>query len=226
MPLDTATTNLLNMLAAGGGKPLHQTPLNEVRPAIRALSQQIGPPVTDVFEVSDRTIRGATGEFGVRIYVPRAPKTDERLPIILFYHGGGWAAGDIDSHDLLARYYSKHADAIVVNVGYRLAPEDKFPAALDDSVAALRWAANHAREFGGDPDRIAVTGDSAGGQLAAVVCQLVKAQGGAPRVAFQALVYPVTDLQSVGRLPVATAVQAAANTSCPSQTWTGSPGCT
>ena len=201
MPLDTATTNLLNMLAAGGGKPLHQTPLNEVRPAIRALSQQIGPPVTDVFEVSDRTIRGATGEFGVRIYVPRAPKTDERLPIILFYHGGGWAAGDIDSHDLLARYYSKHADAIVVNVGYRLAPEDKFPAALDDSVAALRWAADHAREFGGDPDRIAVTGDSAGGQLAAVVCQLVKAQGGAPRVAFQALVYPVTDLDPSADYP-------------------------
>jgi acetyl esterase len=188
-------------MRSSGGKPIHETPLSEVRPAIRMMSQQLGGPPLGVHNVSDRTVRGPSGEFGVRLYTPRAPKPGERLPIILHYHGGGWVAGDVDSHDSISRYYCVHADAIVVSVDYRLAPEHKFPAAVDDSFAALMWAADHARDLGGDSDRLAVTGDSAGGSLSAVVCQLANARSGAPRVGFQALIYPSVDLDPSSDYP-------------------------
>jgi acetyl esterase len=188
-------------MRASGGKPVHETPLSELRPAIRTMSQQLGGPPVAVHSVTNRTVRGPSGEFGIRIYTPRTLNAGERLPIILHYHGGGWVAGDLDSHDTISRYYCVHADAIVVSVDYRLAPEHKFPAAVDDCFAALMWVADHARELGGDSDRIAVTGDSAGGSLSAVVCQLAKARGGAPRIAFQALLYPSVDLDSTSDYP-------------------------
>jgi acetyl esterase len=102
-------------------------------------------------------------------------------------------AGDLDSHDSVARHHARHGDAIVIAVGYRLAPESRFPAQVDDAWAALTWAAAHARSFGGDPDRIAVIGDSAGGNLAAVLTHAALDRRG-PRIAFQVLVYPQVDL--------------------------------
>lgn len=123
----------------------------------------------------------------VRIYWPQS--TNDPLPIVVFYHGGGFALGDLDTHDPVARAHAVGADAIVVSVDYRLAPEHPFPAGLNDCWSALGWVAEHATELGGDPDRIAVAGDSAGGNLAAVVAQRARDEGG-PTLAFQLLWYP------------------------------------
>jgi len=131
----------------------------------------------------------AAGDIPVRIYRP-SDATD--LPVVVFFHGGGWVIGDLESHDHMARTISAKADCVVVAVDYRLAPEHKFPAAADDAWAALEWVATHAAELGVDGDRIAVAGDSAGGNLAAALCLLARDRGGPP-VAFQLLVYPATD---------------------------------
>jgi acetyl esterase len=191
MPLDTASKEFMNMLASFGGPPLHEMPIGDARAAVNGLSTQLCGPLAEVQEVSNRKIAGPTGEFGVRLYTPQVSHAP--LPIIVHFHGGGWVVCNLDTHDAIARFYCKHANAIVVSVDYRLAPEHKFPAAVDDSFAGLRWAVDHAGEFGGDPKRVAVTGDSAGGTLSTVVCQLAKAAGG-PKIAFQALLYPAVDM--------------------------------
>jgi acetyl esterase len=141
-----------------------------------------------VARVENRTIPGPAGEIAVRIYWPTEAAD---LPAIVFFHGGGWVICGLDSHDHTARALAVDTGAIVVSVDYRLAPEHKFPAAADDSLAATRWVHANASALGADPSRIAVAGDSAGGNLAAVVAQDVAAAG-APSLAFQALIYPVT----------------------------------
>ncbi len=133
--------------------------------------------------IEDRT----AGDIGVRIYWPHAG--DRPLPVVVFYHGGGFALGDLDTHDPVARAHAVGAEAIVVSVDYRLAPEHPFPAGVDDCWAALQWVGEHAAELGGDPQRIAVAGDSAGGNFAAVVAHLARDHGGPPLV-FQLLWYP------------------------------------
>jgi acetyl esterase len=138
----------------------------------------------------DRVIAGAGGPIPIRIYRPPA-MSDAPLPIVLFIHGGGWSVGDLDTYDGMARRHAAGAEAIVVSIDYRLAPEHPYPAAVDDAWAATQWVAEHAAELGADPDRLAVAGDSAGGNLAAVVCQLARDAGG-PRILFQLLWYPST----------------------------------
>jgi acetyl esterase len=139
--------------------------------------------------IEQRTVGyGDLTDIPVRIYwPPTAADTD--LPVVVFYHGGGWSLGDLDTHDALARAHAVGAEAIVVSVDYRLAPEHPFPAGIDDSWAALRWVAEHAAELGGDPSRIAVAGDSAGGNISAVMTQLARDNGG-PALVFQLLWYP------------------------------------
>ncbi|GAA2775793.1 alpha/beta hydrolase [Saccharopolyspora taberi] len=158
----------------------------------RALFAELAPehqPVP-VHRVEERGIPGPGGALPVRVYWPAVSEAEP--PVVVYFHGGGWVLGGLDSHDLHARNLTNGARAIVVSVDYRLAPEHPFPAPVEDACAALAWAAEHAAELGGDPARIAVAGDSAGGNLATAAA-LIAARQGAPRPVFQLLVYPVTD---------------------------------
>ncbi|WP_246398198.1 alpha/beta hydrolase [Mycobacterium vicinigordonae] len=161
---------------------------NEVRESLRA-SRKPRRHIP-VARVTDRDIPGPDGaQIPVRIYQPAAGSA---APVIVYLHGGGFVLCDLDSHDACCRRLANGVGAVVVSVDYRLAPEHRFPAALDDAWTATRWVAGHATELGGDPGRLVLAGDSAGGNLATGVCLLARDQGGPP-IAFQLLIYPVVD---------------------------------
>jgi acetyl esterase len=147
-----------------------------------------GEPV-EVASVQDRTVPGPAGEIPVRVYTPAG---EGPFPVVVYFHGGGWVIGDLEVVDQPCRQLASAAGAIVVSVDYRLAPEHRDPAAFDDSYAATVWVGAHAAEIGGDPARLAVAGDSAGGNLAAAVALAARDRGG-PELAAQLLIYPVTD---------------------------------
>jgi acetyl esterase len=164
----------------------------DLRHAVRVVA---GAPVA-MADVRETTIGGADGPLPARLFVPE-DRPDEGLgPLIVYYHGGGWVAGDLDTHDQPCRLLAKASGARVLSVDYRLAPEHPFPAPVDDAFAAFRDAVAHAEELHADPARIAVAGDSAGAHLAAVTARQAAADGG-PAPAFQLLIYPVTDLVEV-----------------------------
>jgi acetyl esterase len=148
----------------------------------------LAPSPVVIADVSDRTICGG---LGARIYRPDPGATG--AAVVVLFHGGGWTIGNLDTHDHLAREIARQTDAVVVSVDYRLAPEHPYPAAVEDAWSALQWVAEHAAELGGDPARLAVAGDSAGGNLAAVVAQMARDHGG-PALRFQLLWYPATSL--------------------------------
>jgi acetyl esterase len=158
--------------------------IEEMQPA-----QTVEPP--PVARVENRSIPGPEGEIAVRIYWP-AGSGGGPLPGVVFFHGGGWVICGLDSHDGTCRAVANGVDAVVVSVDYRLAPETKFPGAVDDCLAATRWVADHAGELGVDPGRLAVAGDSAGGNLTAAVALRARDEGG-PALAYQAMIYPVVD---------------------------------
>jgi acetyl esterase len=187
MPLDPQAKLLIDLIEGSGAFSL--TPDSDPQ-ELRALYAGLTPPQTvEVAHVEDRAIAGPGGEIPVRIYRPdgEGPK-----PAIVFYHGGGWVIGGLNTHDGGCRAFANAADAVVVSVDYRLAPEHPFPAPIDDAMAALAWVHDHAGELGVDVGHVAVAGDSAGGNLAAVVSQLARDAGGPP-ICFQLLIYPVTD---------------------------------
>ena len=191
---DAATEQFLQAVRAAGRPPWYELPVGVARAGTRAANQQMARPPVELPRIEDRRIPTSAGELAVRLYWPRRVGAQESLPIVLYFHGGGFVLCDIDTHDAIARHLCWHGDSIVINVDYRLAPEHKFPAAVDDAYAALCWASAHARDLGGGSvPLIAVAGDSAGGNLAAVVSQLAKSNGG-PNVAFQVLLYPVVEL--------------------------------
>lgn len=141
---------------------------------------------TPMYEVNDLSIPGPAGPIRIRKYTP---SKSEAMPVLIYLHGGGWTLGDLDSHDELCRRLALATDCIVVSVDYRLAPENPHPAGLDDSIAAIKWVAENAASFGGNPQLLAVGGDSAGGQLSAAACLRIRDEGG-PRIALQLMIYP------------------------------------
>ena len=149
----------------------------------------VDPSPPEVSHIENRFLLGPDGPIPLRVYRPRR----ETLPILVFLHGGGFVIGGLDTHDGFCRALAMSADCIVVSVDYRLAPEHRFPAAVEDSRAAFRWAREHAAELGGDPERVAIGGDSAGGNLSAVVCHLER-DAGEPMPCFQLLIYPAADM--------------------------------
>jgi acetyl esterase len=163
----------------------HELPVEEVR-AITADVFAVEEPL-DVGDVTDETIDGPGGDLPIRIYTPEG---DGPVPVTVFFHGGGFVSGSLDSHDEFCRELTNAAGIGVVAVDYRLAPEDPFPAAVEDAYAATEWVAEHGEEFGLDTDSLAVTGDSAGGNLAAVVAQMARDRDG-PEIQYQLLFYPV-----------------------------------
>ncbi len=189
--LDPQVQLLLRLMALAGLPRVETLSPADARAVFRSSAGELAPESGELPRVFDRPLPGPGGDVPVRIYVPRSGKSPH--PVLVYFHGGGWTIGDLDTHDPVARALADRAECIVVSVDYRMGPEHRFPAALDDALAAFAWVAAHAAEFGGDVSRLAVGGDSAGGNLAAVVAQQTLA-GAARCPDFQLLVYPVTDL--------------------------------
>jgi acetyl esterase len=188
MPVKPEVQVALDFIETNAVPLAEQTP-EDLRTAYQALST-LRPEIEQVEAVVDRGIPGPAGDVPVRVYQP-AGRLEAVAPVLVWLHGGGWVIGNLETADSTARALSNAAGVVVVSVDYRLAPEHKFPAAVDDCLAVVRWVAEHAAELGADPGRLAVGGDSAGGNLAAVVCQELRDSG--PAIRFQLLVYPVTD---------------------------------
>jgi acetyl esterase len=187
MTLDPQVKLVLEQLAAAGAPPLETLSPEQAR---NTFTMPRGE-VESVGKVENRTIPGPSTDIPVRVYCPKENQTN--YPALVFYHGGGWVVGDIESHDDVCRALTNLANCVTISVDYRLAPEHKFPAAVEDSYAAVQYVYDHAEDFQVDRSRIAVGGDSAGGNLAAVVSNLAKDRN-TPAICFQLLIYPSTNL--------------------------------
>lgn len=174
-----------------GAVPLHTLTPGEARR--QYLSRRCWQPdAPEVADVRSLQFSGPAGSVSLRLYRPLRSDPSQTLPALVYFHGGGWVIGDLDSHDTLCRELANGSRCVVIAVDYRLAPEHRFPAAVDDALAAVRWVRDHAGSLGIDPTRLAVGGDSAGGNLAAVSALAVR-DAGEPSLAFQLLIYPVID---------------------------------
>ena len=193
MPLDPEMERYLAETAAMGLRPPWETGATEARRATDERAPALAGPPEDVGSVEDRLLETPEGSVPVRVYRPAGATGGDPLPALLWYHGGGWVVGSLLTHDVPCRALANRAGCVVVAVDYRMAPEHPFPAAVADSWIALLWVAEHAAEMGVDAGRIAVGGDSAGGNLAAVMT-LRAAERSHPKLAAQVLVYPVTDV--------------------------------
>ena len=187
MPLAPAARTMIDQLESAGGPPLWEMSVEDARSISAVMGAMDQPP--EVAAVEDRVIPGPDGDLPVRIYTPDAPAP---RPVIAFFHGGGFVICSIDTHDGLARRLANAIGAVVVSVEYRLAPEVRCPDSAEDCYAATLWTHEHAAELGTDPGRLIVAGDSAGGNLAAVVA-LMASERSTPPIAGQVLVYPVID---------------------------------
>ena len=185
--IDPALAGFLAQAAAQGNPPIESLPPTIARQIYREMADALGLPAPDIGKVEDTTCPGPAGPLRLRIYGPQASGVNTPVPVLLFLHGGGFVIGDLETHDKVCRTLCHHAGMVVVAVDYRLAPEHPFPAATNDAEAALRWVLAHAATFGGDANRIAVAGDSAGAQLALVAARRVRAAN----VRALGLIYPV-----------------------------------
>jgi acetyl esterase len=194
MPLDPAIQGMLALLESLDRPAIHEGSPEDARSAFRTLTIDLRQPdaIVEVPRVEDRTIPGPHGELAARIYRPEESADGATVPTVVFFHGGGFVIGDLDTHDNQCRWVCREVGAVVLSVEYRLAPEAPFPAAVHDCHAATVWAADHIDELGGEADRLAIAGDSAGGNLAAVIAQIAAGEDG-PAIAAQLLIYPATD---------------------------------
>jgi acetyl esterase len=184
---------LLDLMIERGVPPTHTLAPAEARQLYRDRRFYTQPPAPPVAEVRELEAEGPHGTIPLRLIKPQGA-TGGALPVLVYFHGGGWVIGDLDTHDTLCRELANASGCAVVAVDYRMGPEHRFPAAVDDCIAATYWVARHARALGLDPTRLAVGGDSAGGNLAAVVAQAARDAGDLP-IAFQLLIYPATDMR-------------------------------
>ena len=186
----------LRILSKIAGPELDELPIDKARAVLEQESWLFGGEPAEVASSRDLLIPGPAGDIPARLHLPitagGAP-ADAPLPLLIWFHGGGWVLGSIESHEPVARAFCHHAQVAVLNVGYRLAPEHPFPAAFEDAEAAFLWAHEHATELGIDADRIALGGDSAGGNLSAAVA-LARTRAGGPKPAFQLLIVPAVDM--------------------------------
>lgn len=186
MALDPQARAVIDLVIKSGRPPYHQLSPKEARQMFRDTRPASTPTPPEIGAVQELQAEGPVGPIPLRAYRPKGVAATTRLPGLVYFHGGGWVIGDLDTHDVLCRQLANGARCAVYSVDYRLAPEHPFPAAVDDCIAATKFVA-------GRHQRIAVGGDSAGGNLAAVVSLLAR-DAGAPAIAFQALLYPVTDV--------------------------------
>lgn len=192
MALDPLLKALLDQMAAEPAPPMWEMGPAMAREAMLAMVDAMGQKDVPIGKVENITMPGPGGDIELRVYSPVAGGSSS-LPGLVYYHGGGWVIGDLDTHDGLCRHLANEAGVRVIAVHYRLAPDHKYPAAVDDAMAALVWVEANAASLGIDANRLAVGGDSAGGALAAIVAQQAKARGG-PKIAYQMLFFPVTQI--------------------------------
>ena len=191
--LDPQARAVIDLVIRSGRPAYNQLSPKDARQLFRETRPASTPTPPQIGMVRDLTADGPLGPIPLRVYRPAGVPASTPLAVLVFFHGGGWVIGDLETHDVLCRQLTAGSGVSVVSVDYRLAPEHKFPAAVDDAWAATRWVVAHAGELAVDASRLAVGGDSAGGNLAAVVALLVRDKG-APAIAVQVLIYPVTDL--------------------------------
>jgi acetyl esterase len=189
MQLCTNARLFLDVIAASGEPKLWELSPSEARKKVLELTRMVECH-EDIGKIENRTLPGPAGPLPIRVYTPLAV-ADAPSAGVVFFHGGAWVLGDLDTHDCLCRILANETSCRLVSVDYRLAPEHPFPAAVEDACVATAWVASHAEELSIDATRLAVAGDSAGGSLAAVVCQAIKRSG--VEIALQVLLCPVTD---------------------------------
>ena len=192
MALDPESQRILDLVAAANRPAWVTLSPQDARAQYLSLRPASQGPRPDGIAVTDRTISGLGGPIAIRLYRPKAVAAGDKLPALVFAHGGGWLFGNLDSHDVLCAQLAIEAGIAVMAVDYRLAPEARFPAAFDDVVAALKWVAGNGPSVGIDPGKLAVGGDSAGGNLSAAAAIWARDNSG-PRLRLQVLAYPVTD---------------------------------
>jgi len=189
MPVADELVPVLDAMAAARDATGAAPDITTIRQGFETTAAAWAATSAELARIDDLEVPGPSGSIPIRVYVPNG---DAPLPVVVFFHGGGFFVGSIETHDAVCRELAARAGWIVVSVEYRLAPEHPFPAAIDDCFAVLQWCASEAKSFGGDPTRLAVAGDSAGGNLAAAAALRARDEGGPP-LALQALVYPTTD---------------------------------
>ncbi|MBU2531611.1 MAG: alpha/beta hydrolase [Alphaproteobacteria bacterium] len=192
MTLHPGAQAVLDLIAEAGRPSFEEMSVPDCREAYVNSRKALQPEPIDIPEIRNLTMPGPAGDIGLRLYRGQRAEPGVAQPVIVYFHGGGWVIGDLESHDTICRELAHRANVTLISVDYRLAPEHVFPAAVEDAIAATAWISENAAELGVDPKRLAVAGDSAGGNLAAVAAIAARDNGG-PDIAFQALIYPVTD---------------------------------